>query len=108
MLLFTANRCGKRWLSLEWLAYRLRGAVIRSCPLPSNYVSCVYTDENNSGRVVVCGFPNSESVYYCVQEFGEDEKLETVCSSPIYASQKELPEDEFSKLMDISFLFPEM
>ena len=108
MLLFTANRCGKRWLSLEWLAYRLRGAVIRSYPLPSNHVSRVYTDENNSGRVVVCGFPNSESVYYCVQEFGEDEKLETVYSSQIYASRKELPEEEFSKLMDISFLFPKM
>lgn len=107
-LLFAANRCGKRRLSLEWLAYRLRGAVIGTYPLPRNLVRRVYTDENHSGRVVVCGFPNAESVYYCVQEFGADEKLETVYSSQIYASQKELPEDEFSRLMDITALFSQM
>ena len=107
-LLGVANQCGRQLLTLEVLRYRLRGALITITPLPTNQARCVYTDEDNSGRVVVCGFPNSESVYYCVQEFSADEKLETVYSSQIYASQKELPEDEFSKLMDISFLFPEM
>lgn len=108
VLLGVANQCGKQMLTLEVLRYRLHGALIAFTPLPSNYVCRVYTDENNSVRVVVCGFPNSKSVYYCVQEFSADEKLETVYSSQIYASWKELPEDAFSELMDISFLFPKV
>lgn len=107
-LLGVANQCGKQLLTLEVLRYRLRGALIAFTPLPTNHVRRVYTDENNSGRVVVCGFPNSKSVYYCVQEFSADEKLETVYSSQIFASRKELPEDAFSGLMDISFLFPKV
>ena len=107
-LLGVANQCGKQLLTQEMLRYRLRGALIAFTPLPANHVRRVYTDENNSGRVAVCGFPNSKSVYYCVQEFSADEKLETVYSSQIYASRKELPEDEFSGLMDISFLFPKV
>ena len=107
-LLGVANQCGKQLFTLEVLRYRLRGALIAFTPLPTNHVRRVYTDENNSGRVVVCGFPNSKSVYYCVQEFSADEKLETVYSSQIFASRKELPEDAFSGLMDISFLFPKV
>lgn len=107
-LLGGANQCGKQLLTLEVLRYRLHGALIAFTPLPTNHVRRVYTDENNSGRVVVCGFPNSKSVYYCVQEFSADEKLETVYSSQIFASRKALPEDAFSELMDISFLFPEV
>ena len=107
-LLGVANQCGKQLLTLEVLRYRLHGALIAFTPLPTNHVCRVYTDENNSGRVVVCGFPNSKSVYYCVQEFSEDEKLKTVYSFQIYASRKALPEDAFSGLMDISFLFPKV
>lgn len=107
-LLGVANQCGKQLLTLEVLRCRLRGALIAFTPLPTNHVRRVCTDENNSGRVVVCGFPNSKSVYYCVQEFSTDEKLETVYSSQIYASRKELPGDAFSGLMDISFLFPKV
>jgi hypothetical protein len=46
------------------LHHRLCGAVIASYPLPSNHIAGIYTDDHYSGRIVVCGFPNDESVFY--------------------------------------------
>lgn len=104
-LFYAAQRCGKHLLPIEQLKYRLRGAVIATYPLPTNNASAVYTDENYTGRIVVCGFPNDESVYYCVQEFVGDFELETIHTSEFFDSSDELPEDEFSALFDItSFL----
>jgi hypothetical protein len=67
-LFYVAERCGKHLLPIEQLKYRLRGAIIATHPLPANNVTAVYTDENHTGRIVVCGFPNDDSVYYCVQK----------------------------------------
>ena len=52
----------------------------------------------------MCGFPNDESVYYCVQEIVSNFELETVHISEIYDSTDELPEDGFSALIDITSL----
>lgn len=101
-LFYVAGRCGEHLLPIEQLKYRLRGAVIASHPLPSHNTTGIYTDENHTGRIVVCGFPNDESVYYCVQEFTGNFELETVHTSEIYENKDELPEDGFSKLIDIT------
>ena len=61
-LFYVAQRCGKHLLPIEQLKYRLRGAVIATHPLPTNNITAVYTDENHTGRIVVCGFPNDDSV----------------------------------------------
>lgn len=102
-LLCVAQRCGKQLLPIEQLKYRLRGAIIATKPLPTQ-CTAVYTDENHAGRIVVCGFPNDESVYYCVQGFVGNLELETVYTSEIYNSSNELPEDRFSALIDITTL----
>lgn len=89
-------------LPIEQLKYRLCGAIIATYPLPTNNTTAVYTDENHTGRIVVCGFPNDESVYYCVQEIVGNFELETVHTSEIYDSIDELPVDAFSALIDIT------
>lgn len=101
-LFYAAERCGKHLLPIEQLKYRLRGAIIAAHPLPANNTTAVYTDENHTGRIVVCGFPNDKSVYYCVQEFVGNFELETVHTSEIYDSIDELPEDGFSTLIDVT------
>lgn len=101
-LFYAAGRCGKHLLPIEQLKYRLRGAVIASQPLPSNNIKNIYTDENYTGRIIVCGFPNDASVYYCVQEFTGNFALETVHTSEIYNDKDALPGDGFSALIDIT------
>ena len=103
-LFFIAQRCGKHLHLIEQLKYRLRGAIIATHPLPTNSTTAIYTDENYTGRILVCGFPNDESVYYCVQEIVGDFELETVHTSEIYSSTAELPIDGFSSLINISSL----
>lgn len=101
-LFYAAGQCGKHLLSIEQLKYRLRGSMIASQPLPSNNTKRIYTDENYTGRIIVCGFPNDESVYYCVQEFTENFKLATVDTSEIYTNIGELPEESFAALIEIT------
>lgn len=106
LTLRAANRGGKLLLSAEYLDDRLRIAVILSQPLPTNHAIAVYIGGDHTGRAVVCGFPQSESVYYCVQEFGEDFRLETTYTSKVYANTGALPVDRFSDLLDItSYVF---
>lgn len=101
-LFYAAERCGKYMLPVEQLKYCLRGAIIATHPLSSNNITGIYTDENYTGRIVVCGFPNDKSVYYCVQEFVGDFQLETVYTSEIYDSKNALPEDGFSAHIDVT------
>lgn len=97
---FAAGFAGKRVLPREQLKYRLRGAVVVSSPLPTNNTIAVYTDWDYSGRVVLCGFPNDESIYYCLQKFTEDFELKTTYTSKIYDSRDKLPSEE--QLIDIT------
>ena len=70
--------------------------------MPNNYVKSVYTDANYTGRVIVCGYPNDESVYFCIQEFTGHFVLETTYTSEICNSENELPEDLFTSMIDIT------
>lgn len=101
-LFYAVQRCGKHLFPIEQLKYRLRGAIIATHPLPTNNITAVYTDENHTGRIVVCGFPNDDSVYYCVQKIYGNFELETVHTSEIYKSTEELPGEGFSALIDIT------
>lgn len=99
-LFIAADHHGKMFLPIEQLKYRLRGAVVVSSPLPTNNIIAVYTDWDYSGRVVLCGFPNDESVYFCLQKFTEDFELKTTYTSKIYDSRDKLPSEE--QLIDIT------
>lgn len=90
---YFAVRCGKHLIPIEQLKYRLKGAYVASQPLPSGNAKYIYTDENHSGRIIMYGFPNSESVYYSVQEFVGNFQLKTVHTSEIYESEDALIEE---------------
>lgn len=104
-LFYVAVQCGKYLLPIEQLKYRLRGAMIASSRLPTNTAIGVYTDENYTGRIIMCGFPNDEGVYYCVQKFAESFALETVYTSEIYGSKEELSTEVFWALIDITSFY---
>jgi len=104
-LFYFADRCGKQLLPIQQLEYRLRGAIIATQPLPAGNVREVYTDENYFGRIAVCGFPNSEEVYYCVQEFTGRYSLETVQTSEIYPGADELIAEGLLDYIDITQQF---
>lgn len=104
-LFYLAQRAGKLILPIEQLKYRLKGALIASQPLPPGNARHVYADENCYARIIVCGFPNDENVYYCVQEFTADFRLETVYTSDIYESQEDLPTEALATFIDISSQF---
>ena len=100
---YFANQCGKHNFPIEQLEYRLKGAHIAADPLPAGIVKRVYTEANHMGRIVVCGYPNDESVYYCVQEFLGNFILKTVHTSKIYDNEEILSEDaDFNILIDIT------
>lgn len=90
-----ADRYGKYQLPMEQLQYRIRSALMATQPLPSNQVLSVYVDVNCRKRVLVCGFPNDESVYCDVQRFNGDMVLETAESSKVYNNAETLEEDYF-------------
>ena len=102
---YLAGQCGKQLLPIEHLKYRLKGAYIATTPLPAGIVKRVYTDANHMGRIVICGYPNDESVYYCVQEFVENYLLKTVDTSEIYENEDNLPNEALSTFIDISDIF---
>ena len=102
---YFAGQCGKQLLPIEHLKYRLKGAYIATTPLPAGIVKRVYTDANHMGRIVICGYPNDESVYYCVQEFVGNYLLKTVDTSEIYENEDNLPNEALSTFIDISDIF---
>lgn len=95
-------RRAKRMTLIDNIIYCLHGAVIATEPLSCGNAESVYTDENYEKRIIVCSFPNDKGVYYCVQTFDDYFQLETTYTSRIYANKDELPEDVFSKLIDIT------
>lgn len=101
-LFYAAQRYGKYMLPIEQLKYRLRGAVIAAAPLPTNSTVAVYMDWDHIGRIVVCGFPNDESVYYYVQKVLGDFELETVHESEIYPSKDDLPTGGLDELINVT------
>ncbi len=104
-MFYFANQCGKQNFPIEQLKYRLKGAHIAADPLPAGIVKRVYTDANHMGRIVICGYPNDESVYYCVQEFVGNYLLKTVDTSEIYENEDNLPNEALSTFIDISDIF---
>ena len=88
-----ADQCGKYQLPIVHLKHRLKGAYIASHPLPAGNIKRIYTDENNKGRIIVCGFPNDESVYCIIQQFVTPSQLETVHTTEIYENEDVFAED---------------
>ena len=98
-------RGGRRMLDLAYLRHRLQGAAIVTQILPSACMKAVYTDPEFNGRLVVCGLPNDDSLYYIVQEFDDDFHLTTTETSRFFDNDSDLLEDLSADLIDITGRF---
>lgn len=97
-----ANRSAKEQLPIAYMKYRMRGALLLHATLPSNQVHSLYVNAENTGRVIVCGFPNRENVYYCVQRITGLNSLEAVRDSEIFDNLSCIPQDEFDGLIEVT------
>ena len=100
-----ASRSGRLLVEMEHLRDRIQRAGIAAQILPSASVKAVYTDADAKGRVVVCGIPNDQSVYYIVQSFDADFHLHTAYTSDFFNDLAELREELSPELIDITSWF---
>lgn len=101
---YFANKTGKKNVPIEKLKYDIRRSIIETKPLVFGCILKVYTDYDCTGRIVVFGYPNDETVYYIMQEFASDYSLFKSYESEIYENMDELLVD-FGELIDITDKF---
>ena len=101
VMFYYAGRVGKGNMPIERQKYGIRRSIVETSPLLPGYVKGVYTDENYTGRLTLLGYQNNESVYYVVQEFDSNYRLETVHKSETYQSADDIP-NGLDSLVDIT------
>lgn len=101
---YFANKTGKKNVPIEKLKYDIRRSIIETKPLVFGCVLKVYTDYDCTGRIIVLGYPNDESVYYIMQEFASDYSLFKSYESEIYENMDDLLVD-IGELIDITDKF---
>ncbi|MDD6915696.1 MAG: hypothetical protein PUJ07_05435 [Eubacteriales bacterium] len=101
---YFANKTGKKNVPIEKLKYDIRRSIIETKPLVFGCILKVYTDYDCTGRIVVFGYPNDETVYYIMQEFASDYSLFKSYESEIYENMDELLVD-IGELIDITDKF---
>ena len=102
--MFIANKAGKKILSVEKAEYDVRRRMIETSALLLGNVIKIYSDGEYRIRITLFGYPNSDSVYYTVENLSYDYSLNKVNESQIFEDTKYLPE-EFESLIDISEKF---
>ncbi len=101
---YYADKTGKKNVPIEKLKYDIRRTVIETKPLVYGYIIKVFTDYDCTGRIVVLGYPDDESVYYIMQEFASDYSLFKSYESEIYENMDDLLVD-IGELIDITDKF---
>lgn len=101
VLFYYAGMTGKGNMPIERQKYGIRRSIVETSPLLPGYVKGVYTDENYTGRLTLLGYPNDEAVYYVVQEFDANYRLETIHKSETYKSADDIP-NGLDSLVDIT------
>ena len=101
---YFANKIGKKKVPIEKLKYDIRRSIIETKPLVFGCILKVYTDYDCTGRIIVLGYPNDESVYYLIQEFASDYSLFKSYESEIYENMDDLLVD-IGELIDITDKF---
>ena len=103
-----ADRAGKMNAEIPAMRYKVRRAIIEKTYLPSANILKVYTNDDYSGRIIICGYPNDSSVYYFMQRIVYDcYALETSAPSEIFEDIEHLP-DGLDELIDITDKFSNM
>ncbi len=103
-----ADRAGKMNTEIPALRYKVRRAIIEKAYPPSANILKIYTSDDYFGRIIICGYPNDNSVYYIMQRIVHDcYALETSAPSEIFEDMEHLPEG-LDELIDITDKFSDM
>jgi hypothetical protein len=96
-----ANKTGKMNIPLEKLHYEIRRTVIETEPLIYGNAIKVFINEDANMRLTVFGYPNSDSVYYTIEQiFPDNFSLCKIHESPLI-NIAELPES-FDECIEIT------
>lgn len=87
---YFAQKAGKCNIPIHKQKYAIRRAIIETESLLPGNVLKVFADENYIGRITLFGFPNSNSVYYTVEEYASDYNLDKVYESEIYEDVEQI------------------
>lgn len=85
-----AGLSGKKLVVIEHIKYRLKWLLLLEHPLTSNNVISIYIDVNHSGRVIISGFPNDDSVFYTIETIDDAFNIKVAFSSKVFANLEEL------------------
>ena len=99
-----AQKTGKNNTPIEKLKYYISRTIVETKPLLPGNMLKVCTDENYTERIILFGFPNEDSIYYCVEELDGNYNLEKVYTSEIYEDIEHMP-DGLEFLIDITEKF---
>ena len=81
---YFAQKAGKCNIPIHKQKYAIRRAIIETESLLPGNVLKVFADENYIGRITLFGYPNSNNIYYTVEEFASDYNLSKAYDSEIY------------------------
>lgn len=101
ILMFLAVKAGHQLNTIQEKEFALRRNIIYNETLLSGNVLDVFTDFDYYMRVTVFGFPNSNNIYYCIEEINNSYKLVKIYTSPIYEDYEEI-EDELTDFIKIN------
>ena len=97
-----ANKAGKMNIPLEKLHYEIRRTVIETEPLLYGNAIKVFINEGAHMRLTVFGYPNSDSVYYTIEQiFSDSFSLRKTHESKPLINIAELPES-FDECIEIT------
>ena len=81
---YFARKAGKYNIPIHKQKYAIRRVIIETESLLPGNVLNVFADENYTGRITLFGYPNSNNIYYTVEEFASDYNLSKAYDSEIY------------------------
>ncbi len=84
VIFYIAQKTGEINIPIEKLKYTIQRTIIETEPILQYNAIKVFTDDNYTRRLIVCGFPNDSSGYYFIQEFTSDYTLINVYKSETY------------------------
>ena len=100
-----ANQAGKMHIPLEKLHYEIRRTVMETEPLLYGNAIKVFINEDAHMRLTVFGYPNSDSVYYTIEQiFSDNFSLCKTHESKTLINITELPES-FDECIEITKSF---
>lgn len=94
----------KNILAIKKLQYAIRRSIVETSSLPFGKIFKVFASENYTDRVIVFRHNIGDSIYYIIQEFDSDFKLNKTYESKLFENFEQLS-NSFATMIDITEKF---